>query len=132
MNRLLLVVLAALAAALLVASELGGARGAGVVLGTSLGAGLAGLSTLYTRHALRTRPARALQASMLGFLLQLFSVLIGGLAFRYVESAAARADYRSFLIAFAAAVALVLPFGTWCALHERRKSSTTAPAAPAR
>jgi hypothetical protein len=130
-NRLILVVLAAFAAALYVASELGGTLGSGVVLGFSLGAGLAGLSTLYTRHVARTRPAQTLQASLLGFLIKLGALLFGGLAFRFVEPAAARADYRSFLIAFAAAVALVLPLGTWSVFHVR-KGSSAAPAAPVR
>lgn len=119
MNRLILAVLAAFAVALSVASELGGPAGAGVVLGYCLGAGLAGLSALYTRHVLRTRPARALQAAVFGFLVKLATLVAGALAFRFLEPVAARADYRTFLIAFAGAVALVLPLGTWVALRDR-------------
>jgi hypothetical protein len=116
-NRLVFAVLAALVAALWVASELGGVLGGGVRLGYMLGAGLSGLSSLYTRHVARTRPERALHAAVAGFGFKLLALLGGGLAFRFLEPAAARADYRSFLIAFVAAVALVLPLGTWAALR---------------
>lgn len=125
MNRLLAVVVAAFVAALVLASELGGALGGGVLAGYLLGAGLSGLSFLYTRHVLATRPAGALQASVLGFLVKLAALLLGALAFRFVEAAGARADWRSFLIAYAAAVALVLPFGTWAAVQEQRRRLAT-------
>lgn len=121
MNRLLLVALAAFVAALVFASELGGALGAGVLAGYLLGAGLAGLSFLYTRHVLATQPARALQATVVGFLVKLAALLLGALSFRFIEAAGERADWRSFVVAYAAAVALVLPFGAWAAVQERRQ-----------
>ena len=121
MNRLLLVTLAAFVAALVCASRLGGALGAGVLAGYLLGAGLAGLSFLYTRHVLATQPARALHATVVGFLVKLAALLIGALSFRYIDAAGERADWRSFLVAYAAAVALVLPFGAWAAVQERRQ-----------
>jgi hypothetical protein len=117
----MLAVLAALVAALLVASELGGTLGGGVVLGYLLGASMAGLSTLYVRHVARTRPDRALAAAVVGFLFKFAALLCGGLAFRFLEPLAARADYRSFLIAFVAAIALILPLGTWVALRGGRE-----------
>lgn len=123
MNRLILAALAAFAVALAVAARLGGAAGGGVVLGYSLGAGLAGLSALYTRHVARTRPQRALAAAMLGFLVKLAALVLGALAFRYLESAAARADYRTFLVAFASAVALILPLGTRLAFAGRPRTA---------
>jgi hypothetical protein len=122
-NRLLLAVLAAFAVALAVAARLGGAAGGGVVLGYALGAGLAGLSALYTRHVARTRPGRVLAAAVLGFLVKLLALVLGALAFRYLEPAAARADYRTFLVAFAAAVALILPLGTSLALAGRPRAA---------
>jgi len=124
LNRLILIVLVALVAALVLAARLGGALGGGVLLGYTLGAGLAGLSTLHVRHVARTRPAKALSALTLGFLVKLGAMVLGGLAFRYIPAAAERADYKSFLVAFAATVAVVMPFGIWSALHERRKSAT--------
>jgi len=128
-NRLIPIVLVALVAAIVLASRLGGALGGGVLLGYTLGAGLAGLSTLYTRHMLRTQPKKALNALVIGFLVKLGALLFGGLAFRFVEPAAERADYRTFLIAFAAAVVVVLPFGIWLALQDQRRATT--PARPA-
>ena len=52
---------------------------------------------------------------------QLLALLLGALSFRYLAPAAERADWRSFLIAFAAAVALVLPLGTLEAVRSRQK-----------
>ncbi len=112
MTRLALAALAALLAAGLVAVRLGGTLGAGVLAGFALGSALSGLSYLYQRHVLLTRPEFALRAAVVTFLFKLLALLLGGLSFRYIEAAAERADWRSFLIAFAAAVALILPLGT--------------------
>ena len=121
MNRLLVVVLAALVVALACAQRFGGALGAGVIAGYVLGAGLSSLSVMYQLHLLTTRPDRVLHGSVLGFLVQLAALLLGALSFRYLEAAAERADWRSFLIAFAAAVALVLPLGTLEAVRLQRR-----------
>lgn len=122
MNRLLVVVLAALVVALVCAARFGGALGGGVLAGYLLGAGLAGLSVLYQMHLLATRPARAMTASVLGFLVLLLALLFGGLSFRFLAPVAERADWRSFLITFALAGVLVLPFGTHEAVrHHRRR-----------
>jgi len=121
MTRLSLALLAALAAALACSARLGGALGNGVLAGYLAGAGLSGLSFLYQRHTLATRPERALSASVIGFLVKLATLLLGALAFRFIEPAGARVDWRGFVIAFAAAVALVLPLGTWIAVQERRQ-----------
>jgi hypothetical protein len=120
-NRLLAAVLAALLVALACAARFGGALGGGVLAGYLLGAGLAGLSVLYQQHLLATRPERALAGSVLGFLVQLVALILGALSFRYLAPAAERADWRSFLIAYAAAVALVLPLGTLEAVRSRQK-----------
>ena len=125
-NRLIAVVLAALVVALAFAARLGGALGGGVIAGYTLGAGLAGLSVLYQLHLLATRPERVLHASVLGFLVQLVALLLGALSFRFLGPAAERADWRSFLIAFAAAAALVLPFGTLEAVRFQRQRRTRA------
>ena len=98
-----------------------GALGGGVLAGYLLGAGLSGLSFLYQRHVLATRPERALHASVLGFLVKLGALLFGALCFRYLPGASERVDWRSFLVAYAAAVALVLPLATWIAVQEQRQ-----------
>lgn len=122
MIRLSLLVLTAFAVACLVAARLGGLSASGVVLGFSLGAGLSGLCFLYTRHVLATRPARVLAAFVVGFLVKLAALLLGALAFRYLPAAAERADWRSFVVAYGAAVALILPLGTLLVVRERRTS----------
>jgi MFS family permease len=120
-NRLLVVVLAALVVALACAARFGGALGGGVLAGYLLGAGLAGLSVLYQMHLLATRPERAMTASVLGFLVLLVALFFGGLSFRYLEPVAERADWRSFLVSFAVAGVLVLPLGTHEALRNHRR-----------
>lgn len=110
-------------AALLVAMRLGGSLGMGVIAGYTLGAGFSGLGVLYQRHTLRTAPERALQAFTISFLAKLVMLLLGALAFRFVDQAAARVDWRSFLVAYAASVALILPLGSLDLLHVLRQSS---------
>jgi hypothetical protein len=60
---------------------------------------------------------------VLGFLVKLAALVAGALAGRFLEPAGARADYRTFVVAFAAAVALILPLGTWLALRGRASTS---------
>lgn len=122
MNRLLVVVLAALVVALACAARFGGALGGGVLAGYLLGAGLAGLSVLYQMHLLATRPERAMAASVGGFLVLVLALVFGGLSFRYLAPVAEHADWRAFLVSFAAAGVLVLPLGTHEAVrHHRRR-----------
>lgn len=121
MNRLILTLFAALAAVSVLAAQLGGALGGGVLAGGVVGGGLTTLAFLYLRHVLATRPARALQAAVVGFLVKLAALLLGALAFRFIEPAGARVDWRAFVIAYAAAVALLLPFSTWIAVREQRQ-----------
>ena len=132
MNRLILAALAALIVALVVASKLGGALGGGVLAGYLMGAGLAGISVVYLQHLLATRPERALAGSVLGFLVLLMALLFGALSFRYLAPAAERADWRSFLIAFAGAVALLLPLGTMDAVRCQRRRGRRAAELPGR
>lgn len=123
MIRLTIASAVAFATAALVAWRLGGAAGGGVLSGFLLGAGFSGLSVMYQRHTLMTAPGRALQVFALCFLTKLGLLLMGALAFRYIEEAAARADWRTFLVSFAAAVAVVLPMGLLDVLQVMRRGS---------
>jgi hypothetical protein len=118
-------VLGAIAAGV-VAWKLGGALGGGVLAGFGLGAGISGLGAMYQRHILLTQPQRSLQAVSISFLAKLAALLIGALAFRYIEAAGQRADWRSFLVAFAVAVLIVLPLGTLDAAKAVRRRSESA------
>lgn len=111
MIRLSLALTFGLLVAAFVAWRLGGALGAGVVAGYLLGGGIGGLGVLWQRHVLQTRPERAMHAVALSFGAKLFVLGLGALAFRYLDGPAQRIDWRSFLVAFAAAVALVVPVG---------------------
>ena len=124
MIRSSLATLAALGVAAVVAWRLGGTLGAGCLAGFFLGAAFTGLGSLYQRHMLLTRPERALFAMVVAFLAKLAVVVMGTLTFRFVEVAAERVDWRSFAVAFAAAVAVLLPLGTLDAASaaKRRES----------
>ena len=74
------------------------------------------------RHTMRVRPALSLHAFALTFVLKLLVLVAGVLVFRYLEPAAARADWRSFLVSFAAAVAILSPIGSLDAVRVLRKS----------
>jgi len=113
MMRLSLASFLGFAVAALVAWQLEGRLGAGVLGGFLLGAGMSGLGVLYQRHMLITRPKQVLTALVVSFLAKLVALLLGALAFRFIPELAEIADWRSFLVAFAGAVALVLPVGTW-------------------
>jgi hypothetical protein len=129
MTRLTLLVLAAFAVACFAASRLGGTQASGILVGYCLGAGLAGLSFLYTRHVLATRPGRVFTATVSGFLIKLLALLLGALAFRYIPQAAERADWRAFVVAYGAAVALILPLGAVLVLRAPRRASPNGGAA---
>ncbi len=101
-----------LAAAAVIAGALGGRLAWGVVAGALCGCAVAGLAAAWQRHVLRTRPERLVSAMAGSFLFKLAFVLMGALAFRYVPSAAERADWRSFLAAFAGAVLVVMLLAT--------------------
>lgn len=121
MLRTSLITALCVAAAAAVAWRLGGRAGAGALAGFVLGAGASGLGVLWARHALVHRPERALQALLAAFVAKLGLLLGGALAFRYVEAAGARVDWKGYVVAFAAAAAIVLPLGAWDAIGEARR-----------
>ena len=104
--------LCAMAIAAVVAWRLGGPEGVGVGVGATMGAGISLLGHEWQRHALRTRPEKAMQAMVVGFLFKLAVVLMGALAFRFIEPVGAACDWRTFLLAFAAGVLAVMVLGT--------------------
>ena len=52
-------------------------------------------------------------------------LVVGAVAFRFIEPAAARVDYRSFLIAFAATATLLLVLGIPVATRALRGQRAT-------
>ncbi|MCA8979483.1 MAG: hypothetical protein H6831_07355 [Planctomycetes bacterium] len=111
------------ALAAFVAWRIGGTEGVGVAVGATMGAGISLLGHQWQQHALRTRPERAMQAMMVGFLFKLAIVTLGALAFRFLEPAAAVCDWRSFLLSFAAGVLVVMVLGTLdSALQVKRRN----------
>ncbi|MCP3917087.1 MAG: hypothetical protein GY711_16185 [bacterium] len=112
MNLTLIATLAGLALAIVVSASLGGAEGTGVAGGYLFGGALGLLGVSYQNHILRTRPSQVMNASMVAFLFKLFGALLGVLSLRFLEPLARVAEWRSFLLAYAAAVLLSLVFGS--------------------
>jgi hypothetical protein len=102
-----------LAAVLAVGAALDGHVATGAWLGYLLGAALCGFGILWQGHWLRVAPRRALAAQLEAFLVKIAAVTLGALGFRYVPVLAEVADWRAFTVAFAAAVALLLPVSTY-------------------
>jgi uncharacterized membrane protein YcjF (UPF0283 family) len=128
MNRLTLVALLGLIAASAVAWRLGGTLGAGVLSGYAAGAAMSGLGALHQSHVVATHPERLFQAFGVAFLAKLAVLLVGAFSLRYIEPVAVRADWQGFVVAFAAAAALLAPLAalsslrTLQALRERSAS----------
>jgi len=100
MTRTTLGTIAVLIAGAVVAYQLGGREGMGVVAGLLCGSSVSLLGASWQRHTFRTRPKRAFNSVIETFLFKLAFIAIGAISFRYVESAAARVDWQTFLVAF--------------------------------
>lgn len=107
-----------------VAWSVGGVVGGGILAGYLFGAGLSGLGVLYQQHTLRTRPELAFHAFTIALFVKFVGMVLGAVAFRFVPAAAARADWRSFLVAFAIGAALLLFSGAFD-LHRLTKRRGT-------
>jgi MFS family permease len=91
---------------------IGGSLGVGLVAGFLCGASVTGLFLAWQRRVLARHPERLVHSAVAGFLVKLAAVLAGALALRYIDSEAEIADWRSFLVAFAASSVLILIPGT--------------------
>jgi 4-hydroxybenzoate polyprenyltransferase len=115
--------LAGLAAALSLAAWLGGAEGTGVLTGYLAGAAVTGACFVRQRRILRERPDRALRSMIEGFLAKLLAVVALVLGFVVFPALREIADHRLFLLAFTAAMLILLFTGTFDnaqLLRERR------------
>jgi hypothetical protein len=116
--------IAGLALAAALAWFLGGSLGRGVMAGFLCGATVTGVCLAWQRHVLAFQPERLVLTAVSGFLLKLAAVLAGALALRFIDSDAEVADWRSFLVAFAASAVLVLIPGT---IENMRKLESARP-----
>lgn len=117
--------LTGLAAVAAVAWSLGGPVGTGVLAGGLLAASVTLFGLLWQRHALRVESARggaplpgvagaggALGSVVGSFLIKLAALGLGAACLRFVEPAAARADWQGFVLGFVALAVFVLIPGT--------------------
>jgi hypothetical protein len=123
MNLTTLTTSLGLVAAASLAVALRGAPGMGVLTGYLAGAAVTSTFLLRQRRVLRESPRRALQTMVEGFLAKLGAIVVATAVILAVPGVRARCDLASFLLAFAAAVLLVLLPGTFDnarILRERR------------
>ena len=111
MTRTLITTLLTLSAAAFIAWSMGGVLGAGVLIGGLGGASAASVGVLLQVNIAKTAPKRLFGAMTAAFMIKMFAALAGALAFRYVEAAAARADWQTFLISFALSAVIVMMAG---------------------
>jgi hypothetical protein len=120
-KTLYLAILAALPAALAVGWGLGGSVGAGAALGGALGVALSLGGLAWQEHALARRPQHAMLALVATFLAKLVALAGGALVLRFAEGPAARFDWTSYLLAFAAAVLWSMAISSLRALRSTRR-----------
>jgi hypothetical protein len=111
MTRTLITTLLSLSAAAYIAWSMGGVLGAGVLIGGLGGASAASVGVLLQVNIAKTAPKRLFGAMVAAFMIKMFAALAGALAFRFVEAAAARADWQTFLISFALSAVIVMMAG---------------------
>ncbi|MCZ6597095.1 MAG: hypothetical protein O7B99_05615 [Planctomycetota bacterium] len=123
MTRLTIGTLLSVALAALLAWRVGGDVGVGILGGFLLGASLSGFGIAWQLRLLRTSPRHVFRATVVTFLLKLGFLMGAALVLRFFEPLARHADWRAFLVAFAAGVLIVMPLGSLEALRllkERR------------
>ena len=101
-----------LAAALAAAAVARGSVGTGILVGFLAGAAVTGACLARQRRVLETAPRRALQTMVEGFLAKLAAIVLLTLAILLVPGLRDRCDLAATLVAFGAAVLVVLLPGT--------------------
>lgn len=112
--------------ALLVAASvsllLGGAVGVGAMAGFLLGAATGLWGVHIQKRTAATRPRFAFHAYLIAFSIKLFTMVGATLAVRFVDFLYVRADWRAFLVGYAAAALVVLVAGTPEAVRAFKRS----------
>ncbi len=124
MTRTSIAIFAGLGLAAVVASRLDAELATGVLAGYLFGSTLGLLGLAWQRHVLRTHPARAFTALGQAFLFKLAGMLMGVLALRFLQPAAAVADWRSFALAYATGVFLCVVLGSFETLRTLTQRQT--------
>jgi len=112
MTRMIVGIIAGLGLAALVAAQLEGTVATGVISGYLFGASVGALGASWTGHVARVQPAKVLHSHMVSFLFKIVGVLLGALSLAFVPAAAEIADWKSFIVAYAAASMITLILGS--------------------
>lgn len=91
---------------------LGGSLGVGVLAGVLAAASVGVAMVIYQRRIAVQRPSWIIPAFALAFLVKLVVLVVLTAVFRFVDLLAARVDWRSFLMSYAAAAVVLLALGT--------------------
>lgn len=113
MTRTTLAILTVLLFAAVCAFALEGRQSMGVIAGALCGTSVAALGATWQRHTFRYRPKRAFQAVVETFLFKLVFVMLGVLSFRYIDAAAARVEWKTFLVTFVIAAVVIQTVGVF-------------------
>jgi hypothetical protein len=105
----------------------GGVVGNGVLGGYLLGAAIAGLGFAWQQHTLRVSPKKAMGAFVTTFFFKLVFLMIGCLALRYIERAGQLADWKSFILAYVAAMLVVGALGTFDTMNWLKQRTANRP-----
>lgn len=126
MTRTNIAILIGLVAAALIAWQLGGSLGMGVIGGYLLGASLFAVGAAWQRKTCEAHPERSMQTLVLLALGKLFVIMISYLVLRFVDGASDHVSPKGFLLSFVVAVLLVSFVGSYDAMLviKNRKAQT--------
>ena len=127
MTRTTIATLAVIVIGAFLAFQLGGREGMGVVAGVLCGTSVSMLGAAWQRHSFRYRTKQAFQSVVEVFMFKLAFVLLGALSFRFIEAASARADWKTFLVTFAAVALVVQTAAVFESVRLLSPSSESAP-----
>jgi len=127
MTRTTIANLAVIVIGAFLAFQLGGREGMGVVAGVLCGTSVSMLGAAWQRHSFRYRTKQAFQSVVEVFMFKLAFVLLGALSFRFIEAASARADWKTFLVTFAAVALVVQTAAVFESVRLLSPSSKSAP-----
>ncbi|MCK6446363.1 MAG: hypothetical protein L6Q99_08225 [Planctomycetes bacterium] len=101
------------------------AVGRGVIGGFVAGAAVALASGLVQKRITRQKPALLVHVLGGGFVVKIFALLALTLAVRFLAPLAESFEWRAFVLAFAAAVLVLLPCTAWELLRLTQSSAPT-------
>lgn len=127
MSRTNIAILIGLPLAALLAWQLGGAVGMGVIGGYLLATSLFGLGHAWQRGVVRVHPERSMNTLVILMMAKLLVLLFSWVILRFVDGASAHVDPKGFLLAYVTAVLLVSLVGSFEAMTILKNQKAQTP-----